>query len=60
METWEDEGGAAWGTPGRGDARPAPRPAPTRRNDGACRFCPYALICSIPPPLMKMARNEMP
>jgi RecB family exonuclease len=29
-----------------GDVRPAPRPAPKKRDDGACRYCPYPLICS--------------
>jgi ATP-dependent helicase/nuclease subunit B len=33
-----------------GNFRPAPRPAPRRGNDGACRFCKLELICgfSIP------------
>ncbi len=29
-----------------GDVRPAPRPAPKKRDDGVCRYCPYLLICS--------------
>jgi RecB family exonuclease len=29
-----------------GDVRPAPRPTPNKRDDGACRYCPYPLICS--------------
>ena len=28
-----------------GNFRPAPRPAPRRGNDGACRFCPCLLLC---------------
>lgn len=32
-----------------GDARPAPRPAPTRRDEGACRFCNFTLICGFSP-----------
>lgn len=28
-----------------GNFRPAPRPAPRRRDDGACRFCPCILVC---------------
>ena len=49
METWEDEVARLGELLAAGDVRPAPRPAPTRRNDGACRFCPYPLICSISP-----------
>jgi len=28
-----------------GNLRPAPRPAPKRRDDGACLFCPCILVC---------------
>jgi ATP-dependent helicase/nuclease subunit B len=30
-----------------GDLRPAPCPAPTRRDDGACRYCNFELICGV-------------
>ena len=40
----------AWGSSWpRGTCAQRPAPAPTRRDDGACRFCPYALICNVSP-----------
>jgi RecB family exonuclease len=33
-----------------GDFRPEPFPAPDGRNQGACRYCPYLLICGFIPP----------
>ncbi len=33
-----------------GDFRPEPFPAPNGRNQGACRYCPYLLICGFVPP----------
>jgi RecB family exonuclease len=32
-----------------GDIRPTPRPAPGKRDEGACRFCPFPLICHYKP-----------
>jgi RecB family exonuclease len=29
-----------------GDLRPAPRPAPRKRDGGACHFCPCSLVCN--------------
>jgi hypothetical protein len=28
-----------------GEVHPVPRPAPQGRNEGACGYCPYPLIC---------------
>ena len=47
LEAWEEEVRRLGELLAAGDVRPAPRPAPTRRDDGACRFCPYPLICNI-------------
>ncbi|MFZ2089746.1 MAG: PD-(D/E)XK nuclease family protein, partial [Desulfobaccales bacterium] len=45
LEAWEDDVRLLGELLAAGDVRPAPRPAPTRRDDGACRFCPFPLIC---------------
>jgi RecB family exonuclease len=47
LECWEEEVRRLGQHLTAGDVRPAPRPAPTRRDEGACRFCKLALICGI-------------
>jgi len=47
LSTWEDAVRRLGELLMAGDVRPAPHPAPTRRDDGACRFCPYPLICRV-------------
>jgi RecB family exonuclease len=47
METWEEDVRLLGKLLVAGDLRPAPRPAPTRRDDGACRYCNLALICGV-------------
>jgi len=32
-----------------GDFRPDPTPAPAGRQDGACQYCPYELVCGFTP-----------
>ncbi len=32
-----------------GDFRPAPAPAPEGKDLGACKYCPYALLCGFTP-----------
>jgi RecB family exonuclease len=47
LESWEEEVRLLGEFLVTGDVRPAPRPAPTLRNDGACRYCNFALICGV-------------
>jgi RecB family exonuclease len=47
METWEGDVRNLGELLLAGDLRPAPRPAPTRRDDGACRYCNFALMCGV-------------
>ena len=46
LVAWEEDVRALGELLGAGDVRPAPRPAPTKREDGACQFCPCILICN--------------
>ncbi len=45
IDAWEEEVRLLGELLTAGDVRPAPRPAPGKRDDGACRFCPFPLIC---------------
>jgi hypothetical protein len=47
METWEEDVRLLGELLLAGDVRPAPRSAPTRRDDGACRYCGFELICGV-------------
>jgi ATP-dependent helicase/nuclease subunit B len=47
LESWEEEVRRLGERLAAGDVRPAPRPAPARRDEGACRFCKLDLICGI-------------
>jgi RecB family exonuclease len=46
LSAWEEEVRRLGEFLVAGDVRPAPRPAPRRRDDGACRFCPFPLVCN--------------
>jgi len=46
LDAWEEDVRTLGELLVAGDIRPAPRPAPTKRNEGACRYCPYPLMCS--------------
>jgi ATP-dependent helicase/nuclease subunit B len=47
MKAWEEDVRLLGELLAAGDVRPAPRPAPTRRDDGACRYCNFTLICGL-------------
>jgi ATP-dependent helicase/nuclease subunit B len=47
LTAWEEEVRLLGELLVAGDVRPAPRPAPTRRDDGACRYCSFELICGV-------------
>jgi hypothetical protein len=49
VTAWEEEVRLLGELLAAGDVRPAPRPAPTRRDEGACRYCPYPLLCGHQP-----------
>ena len=42
-----------------GDVRPAPRPAPKKRDDGACRYCKFELICGFSSASIPEAQEEL-
>lgn len=45
LTAWEDNVRRLGERLAAGDIGPAPRPAPKRPGEGACRYCPYLLIC---------------
>jgi ATP-dependent helicase/nuclease subunit B len=49
MESWEETVRRLGELLAAGEVRPAPRPAPTPRDEGACRYCPYGLLCGHQP-----------
>ncbi len=49
VESWEEEVRLLGKLLVAGDVRPAPRPAPTQRDEGACRYCPFSLLCGHQP-----------
>jgi ATP-dependent helicase/nuclease subunit B len=46
LEVWEAEVRRLGELLAAGDLRPAPRPAPRKRDEGACHFCPCFLVCN--------------
>ena len=49
LESWEEEVRSLGELLLAGNLRPAPRPAPRRRDDGACLYCPCFLVCNYKP-----------
>jgi ATP-dependent helicase/nuclease subunit B len=47
LTAWEEEVRLLGELLVAGDVRPAPRPAPTRRDDGACHYCSFEMICGV-------------
>jgi ATP-dependent helicase/nuclease subunit B len=47
LTAWEEEVRLLGELLAAGDVRPAPRPAPTRKDDGACRYCSFELVCGV-------------
>jgi len=45
LSAWEDKVRRLGERLAAGDIGPAPHPAPKRPGEGACRFCPYLLLC---------------
>ncbi|MGQ9687431.1 MAG: PD-(D/E)XK nuclease family protein [Desulfobaccales bacterium] len=45
IKSWEEEVRRLGELLQAGDLRPAPRPVPTPKNDGACAYCPFSLLC---------------
>jgi RecB family exonuclease len=45
LAAWEEEVRLLGELLAAGDVRPAPRPAPARKDEGACRYCRLKLIC---------------
>jgi RecB family exonuclease len=45
LTAWEEEVRLLGELLAAGDVRPAPRPAPTRKDEGACRYCSFKLVC---------------
>ena len=47
LSAWEEDVRVLGELLTAGDVRPAPRPGPTRPDEGACRYCNLVLVCGI-------------
>jgi len=45
LQSWEEEVRRLGELLRTGALQPDPRPAPTPKNDGACAYCPFSLLC---------------